>query len=761
MGHQNVVVTDTATVDCQPPAIMNVGVINLQPRSAQVIFDADEPVRGTVFYGRSCGNLNQQASNPALQQSQVITLTGLQDNTTYYFAVRATDAAGNFTDDNNNGACYSFTTPEVPDYYTELFDAGDNDLDNKSLVFTPDGGPDFYYGCVEQPITELPTDPAGGTVLSLTDDSYATVNLSGGTRVYLYGVAYSTMYVGSNGYITFNSGDTTYSESLANHFNRPRISALFDDLNPGAGGQVSWKQLADRVAVTWLNVPEFGTSNQNTFQIELFYDGRIVISYLAIAATDGLAGLSAGNGVPDPFFESDLANMGSCGPRPPRAADSNVVVPVDTPVDIELLASDDGLPDPPGRLTYRIKSLPVHGDLYDPQAGPIVVVPYDLVNYGNHVTYVPDGGYYGPDSFTFAADDGGVPPEGGESNTATVLLSVQYGPPQIVPQTLPDGCVGRNYSYQIQVSGGQPPLAWSLVGTGAYTETDLGSSQFAVVGVAQNWRADDSSWSYTLPFVFPYYGQNFSSLWVCSNGFLDFTSSSAPYSNSTQALIAAKRIAPLWDDLMTNQNTGDDIYIDASVPGQVTFRWKGVTYASPRTEINVAVTLYADGRIRFHYGPVNGNLTPTIGISNGDNVNYTLSMYNNASALPNAHSVEYAQLPSLPAGVTLSGTGLLSGTPTQSGTFYPRVKVTDSLNRTDEEVLTLVILPTCPYELGDLNCDGQVNAFDIDPFVLAITNPSAYGQQYPNCDIMLADCNGDGQVNAFDIDPFVEILTGK
>jgi len=61
---------------------------------------------------------------------------------------------------------------------------------------------------------------------------------------------------------------------------------------------------------------------------------------------------------------------------------------------------------------------------------------------------------------------------------------------------------------------------------------------------------------------------------------------------------------------------------------------------------------------------------------------------------------------------------------------------------------------------GDLNCDGAVNAFDIDPFVLALTNPDGYAASFPLCDVLLADANGDGLVNAFDIDPFVEIVVG-
>jgi hypothetical protein len=69
---------------------------------------------------------------------------------------------------------------------------------------------------------------------------------------------------------------------------------------------------------------------------------------------------------------------------------------------------------------------------------------------------------------------------------------------------------------------------------------------------------------------------------------------------------------------------------------------------------------------------------------------------------------------------------------------------------------------TCqvPHISGDLNCDGAVNTFDIDPFVLALTSPAAYAAQFSYCDYTLADCNGDGLVNAFDIDPFVALLVG-
>ena len=46
--------------------------------------------------------------------------------------------------------------------------------------------------------------------------------------------------------------------------------------------------------------------------------------------------------------------------------------------------------------------------------------------------------------------------------------------------------------------------------------------------------------------------------------------------------------------------------------------------------------------------------------------------------------------------------------------------------------------------LGDLNCDGVIDALDIEPFLVALFEPESYGGQYPDCDINLADINGDG-----------------
>ncbi len=428
-GGIDVTVTDQAFVDCNPPVPSDLQAAVTGPFSAVVSFTTDEPAIATVRFGLACGALDLQAGDTQFLTSFAIPLASLTATSTYFFVIDLEDELGNAITDDNGGTCYSFQTPEIPDYYTEHFDGNDNDLDFRTLLFTPDGSPDIYAPC-RYDIVELPTDPTGGTTLTLAIDDFATVALPAGDMVSLYGVSYSTFYVGSNGYITFGSGDDEWSDTLAHHFALPRIAALFDDLDPTQGGTISWKPLNDRIAVTWQDVPEYLSTNNNTFQVEMYFDGRIRVSYLSLDTTDGLAGLSAGTGVVPGFVETDLSALSDCGPQPPAAADSNVTTEVDTNVLIALQAGDDGQPDPPGALAYTILTLPAYGTLTDPGVGVIAAAPYTLAAGDGMVGYIPGPEFSGADGFQFKVSDGGLPPDGGDSNTATVSITV--GSPQAI-----------------------------------------------------------------------------------------------------------------------------------------------------------------------------------------------------------------------------------------------------------------------------------------------------------------------------------------
>jgi hypothetical protein len=427
-GGTNVLVTVQAYVDCTPPVVNSVQVIEVGPHIAVVSVTADEPICGTIRYGLDCEELVFAASSSGYSTLAQVPLTELRWEAICYFTVEARDQAGNVS---CSPTCYAFNTPAVPDFFTQLFTTfvTENDLDHTSLRFIPNNSVNFYDGC-SGPITSFPTDPTGSTSLTFTnnDDGYAQVDLQGGATVELYGVRYGALYVGTNGYITFVAPDTNPLESLEAHFGQPRISGLFHNLVTGAGGSVKWKQLPDRVAVTYNNVREFGSASRSTFQVELYFDGRIVLSYLAVGVTGGLAGLSEGLGVSPDYFGTDLSAMGSCVPAPPVARDARLMLDVGIPVSVSLWAEDDGLPYPPVPLAFSLTSLPVHGTLADPGVGTIGAVPYVLVGGGKQVQYLPAPGYVGLDEFQFRANDGGVQPDGGDSNLGTVTLTVQELP---------------------------------------------------------------------------------------------------------------------------------------------------------------------------------------------------------------------------------------------------------------------------------------------------------------------------------------------
>ncbi len=308
-------VTAEATVDCTAPAIADVALSFVGATQATVSFTTNEPAVPRVDFGGSCGFLLLSETDVSGTQ-HAVNLSGLSKNTSYALRVSATDLAGNSTSDDNGGNCYTFTTLDAADYFTQRFESGLEAIEYTTFTFTPDDSEDGYTVC-QSPAPGFPTTPAGGSTLGLADDGTALINLGDGARIRFFGAEYSRFYVGSNGYITFGIGDDEYDETLANHFNLRRISVLFDDFNPTAGnGAVLWTQLADRVVVTWQEVYEYydivPPQGASSFQVEIYFNGIIRMTYLNLFTEDGLIGLSRGVGVPDDFIPTDFLAFGGC-----------------------------------------------------------------------------------------------------------------------------------------------------------------------------------------------------------------------------------------------------------------------------------------------------------------------------------------------------------------------------------------------------------------------------------------------------------------
>ena len=174
-----------------------------------------------------------------------------------------------------------------------------------------------------------------------------------------------------------------------------------------------------------------------------------------------------------------------------------------------------------------------------------------------------------------------------------------------------------------------------------YTESSLGTNSFAQTGTAMGWNGYQSSWTLNLPFAFPFSDGTYTQVDVSSSGYLQFGGGTNynDFGNSDANLANYRRIAPLWSAIRTDL-AGDDIFVDTSISGQVTIRWQG-SEVQDNSPVNVAVTLYSNGNIRFDYGAGNVNLSPTVGLSMGVNGVLRLSQYDGLENLSNVNSVEF------------------------------------------------------------------------------------------------------------------------
>ncbi len=144
------------------------------------------------------------------------------------------------------------------------------------------------------------------------------------------------------------------------------------------------------------------------------------------------------------FFDTcEVTVLGEPANIPPVADDQTVIADEDTPVAITLTASDaDG-----DTLTFSVVDPPSHGS---------------LSGTAPDLTYTPDPGYSGADSFTFNANDGTD-----DSNTATVSITVGVQHSPTLLWSTPYSGQGKAYARGVVVGDGAIYVSGTTwVGTG-------------------------------------------------------------------------------------------------------------------------------------------------------------------------------------------------------------------------------------------------------------------------------------------------------
>jgi FG-GAP repeat protein len=109
-------------------------------------------------------------------------------------------------------------------------------------------------------------------------------------------------------------------------------------------------------------------------------------------------------------------------------------------------------------------------------------------------------------------------------------------------------------------------------------------------------------------------------------------------------------------------------------------------------------------------------------------------------------------------GVALSGDTLVVGAPGEDSNTTGVNGDQANNSASGSGAAYVFTLAACP-SLGDMNCDCTVDVSDIDPFVLALLDPIAYGVAYPPpCDLLDGDMQPDGNVDGGDTQGFVDLL---
>jgi len=215
------------------------------------------------------------------------------------------------------------------------------------------------------------------------------------------------------------------------------------------------------LANAWVKLNRTGnvfTTYKSTDGVSWTFVGQKTVTMNSNALV-GLFVTSHNSGALSTATFDNVSVIDSSGPvnTPPTANNQSVATSQDTPTDITLTASDAEA-DP---LTYSIVTQPSNGT---------------LSGTAPNVTYTPDSGYTGADSFTFKANDGTV-----DSNTATVSITVNaIGEPIPSPWlntdiggATPSGSASYDTSSQtFTVSGGGEDI-WQTVDQFHYVYQEL------------------------------------------------------------------------------------------------------------------------------------------------------------------------------------------------------------------------------------------------------------------------------------------------
>ncbi len=137
---------------------------------------------------------------------------------------------------------------------------------------------------------------SGGTELSLGDDDYVDILLP--FNFTFYNQTFSTVYLCSNGYLSFTDTDPeeceNYQFPLAGSFYEYMIAPFWDDIFPEGGGHIYVQSFGTYWVAEWLDIYHIHGPVIGSFEVVLYDTGQIVFSYDYLDYIDPYEGYTCG-----------------------------------------------------------------------------------------------------------------------------------------------------------------------------------------------------------------------------------------------------------------------------------------------------------------------------------------------------------------------------------------------------------------------------------------------------------------------------------
>ncbi|MFZ1320672.1 MAG: hypothetical protein WAT71_03875 [Ignavibacteria bacterium] len=276
----------------------------------------------------------------------------------------------------------------------------------------------------------------------------------------------------------------------------------------------------------------------------------------------------------------------------------------------------------------------------------------------------------------------------------------------------------------------------------AYNWVDI-SSVGTQITTWTNGTGDDGSANVALPFSFGYYGNNYTNLKICTNGWVSFDVASTNTAYSNVALPSASEpnnmLCAFWDDLDV-RTSGQVFYYNDVVNNRFIVEYKDVPHYSSGGPYTFEVIIYSDGRIYFQYqniGTVNNS--NTVGIENSTGTIASQMVFNNiyvhnllaiklekgiawVDESPIAGTVN--PLSNQNVNVTFNSTGLSAGV----YTGVLKVNSNDPSTPVKNVSVKLIVGQTAPAQItlineGYLNLSNKLNIKDTVRVYLRNTSP--------------------------------------